>query len=75
MKIEYKILDLGPFDLEDTLNKLGAEGWELVDRNGDRYIFMRKPGPIFVFNNDRPVPAETFDNLRDILGDEFARLT
>lgn len=79
MKVEYKVIEFGlvrgPVELEDELNKLGTEGWEMIDHTGTTAIFMRKPGPILVFNTDgKNIPPEAFDDLRDALGDDLARL-
>ncbi len=47
-RIQYKVVAIqanGPADamkLEQTLNQLGAQGWDLTDHEGDLYMFTKQ---------------------------------
>jgi hypothetical protein len=61
--------------LDEQLQTLGAEGWELVDREDRRYIFIRKPGPIYVFRGTERLAPELMDDLFSAIGDDLALMT
>ncbi len=42
--VEYtvKLMRASPEDVQKMLNEFGADGWLLVTKSGDRYIFTRE---------------------------------
>lgn len=41
-RFEYKIVKLISYKLEEQLNTLGKDGWELISIQNDQGIFKRK---------------------------------
>lgn len=47
-KFEYKVQKISLRPLERTLNEFGQEGWELIMKDADNYIFKRKVTEILI---------------------------
>jgi len=46
-RFEYRVVDTGK-DLEDVLNKLGAEGWEVVGVTTKKQLLIAPPQAIIL---------------------------
>ena len=52
-RFEYKVLDTGT-NVEDELNRLGAEGWQVVGVTTKKQLFIAPPQAIILMRELRP---------------------
>jgi hypothetical protein len=56
-RYEYKVLDTGK-DLEEELNALGAEGWQVVGVTTKKQLLIAPPQAIILMREVQPRAAE-----------------
>jgi hypothetical protein len=61
-RYEYKVLDTGK-DLEQQLNALGAQGWQVVGVTTKKQLFIAPPQAIILMRELKPAEAREAPSL------------
>lgn len=57
-RFEYKVIDTGK-RIEEQLNKLGAEGWQVVGVTTKKQLLIAPPQAIIMMREVQPTVVET----------------
>ena len=62
-RYEYKVIDTGK-QVEDELNKLGAEGWKVVGVTTKKQALIAPPAAIILMRELRPADTSESEAMR-----------
>ena len=61
-RFEYKVIDTGK-RIEEQLNKLGAEGWQVVGVTTKKQFFIAPPQAIIIMREAQPAVVEASSKM------------